>query len=212
MTRNQLHGKKFEDFIKACGLFPGASDAGRGVTSGFDIEARFDRVRRLPTSVKASGNDSIALSDARRFFAIDFPFRMIVGRYRQQQQQKIFGQIHEFIVTEAALSALTGDLSLAMVTDFHNGLGLANFPKGQHVAARVWAAEQKILLSDLTTRIILNPKIDSKSQRRLQCSVRLMDLTETCQKLGEYILHSEAIGDYALPVIQNSARRTFGSA
>lgn len=68
MTNNQLHGKRFEDFIKGCGLFPGSSDSGRSVTAGFDIEAKFDKIRGLPTSVKSSGSDGIGLSDARRFF------------------------------------------------------------------------------------------------------------------------------------------------
>ena len=99
MTKNQLHGKKFEDFIKGCGRFPGASDAERSVTASFDIEGRFDRELGLPTSIKATGNKGVGLSDARRFWSLNKPFRMIVGAYRQEVDQKVFSQVHEFILS-----------------------------------------------------------------------------------------------------------------
>lgn len=211
MTRNQLHGKKFEDFIKACGLFPGASDSARSVNAGFDIEARFDRLLGLPTSIKASGNDSAALSDARRFFALDEPFRMIVGRYDQVERQKVFARVYEFILTPDALSALRGALTLHDVTEFHHGLLIDRFPHGHHQEARGWAKARKAELAHLPTRIVMNPKIDSKAQRRLQCSVPIAALIEICDKAGNYRLHEDSIGDFALPVVQNSARREFRS-
>lgn len=213
MTSNQLHGKKFEDFIKACGMFPGSSDSSRLVTAAFDIEARFDRSGlNLPTSIKSSGSDGIGLSDARRFFAINVPYRMIVGLYDQSQDQKISATIHEFIITAKVSSALRGSVTLQMVSDFHQGLLLDHFPRGQHLAARAWAKARKATISGLETKIVLNPKIDSKSQRRLQCSVYLKDLIASCKADGQYILHDKAIGDFALAVIQNSKRRTFQSA
>lgn len=212
MTNNQLHGKKFEDFIKACGLFPGASDAARTATAGFDIEARFDRVLGLPTSIKASGGDTVALSDARRFFALDEDFRMIVGRYEQVDDQKVFANIHEFVLRRSELSELIGDLDFGAVEALHLGLLLDKFPKGAHQAAREWAQQQKRQLSGRRTSIVLNPKIDAKSQRRLQCSIHLRDLKAVCTNTGSYTLHDTSIGGWALPVIQNSKRRTFTSA
>lgn len=210
MTSNQLHGKKFEDFIKACGMFPGASDAARSATADFDIEAHFDRKLGLPTSIKASGNDTIALSDARRFFGIDEDFRMIVGRYQQEGERKVFAQIHEFILGRKALGALRGQLGLAIVTAFHDGLLIDKFPRGKHKEAREWAAERKRELSGLNSLIILNPKIGANGQRRLQCSVHMRDLAEFCGADGAYIIHDKAIGDFVLPVIQNSERRKIG--
>lgn len=209
MSSNQLHGKKFEDFIKACGLFPGASDSGRSITAGFDIEARFDRLRGLPTSIKTSGNDTIALSDARRFFTVNEDYRMIVGRYEQAENRKIFGQVHEIIVTRQVSSVLKGALTLEEVTAMHDGFSLAIFPRGDHQPAREWAHSRKAKLAGVSSKIILNPKIDSKIQRRLQCSVRLADLREVAEKYGDYFLHKKAIGDFALPIIQNSGPRRF---
>ena len=211
MSRNQLHGKKFEDFIKACGLFPGASDSARSVNAGFDIEAGFDRELGLPTSIKTSGNDIVALSDARRFFALEVPFRMIVGRYDQIDKQKLFARIHEFILTPNELDALRGEVTIDQVKQFHDGLSLNHFPRGEHQPARAWAGARQAELASLKTSIVLNPKIDSKAQRRLQCSVPIRALIDVCSSAGGYRLHERSIGDFALPVIQNSARREFRS-
>jgi hypothetical protein len=53
MTRNQLHGKKFEDLIKACGLFSGSADGGRSATASFDIEAKYDRAMSPPIELNS---------------------------------------------------------------------------------------------------------------------------------------------------------------
>jgi hypothetical protein len=108
MTNNQLHGKKFEDLIKGCGLFPGASDQSRSSTVGIDIEAKFDRSHGLPTSIKTTGSGIVTLSDARRFWAIDYPFRMLVGTYRQVSERKLFSIVHEFLILPTDLEILRG--------------------------------------------------------------------------------------------------------
>lgn len=205
MTRNQAHGKRFEDFIKASGRFDGSADKGRSPTSGFDIEARFDRECGLPTSVKSTGSDIVSLSDARRFVSLSVPYRMLVGRYWQVGARKEFREVHEFILPAEATRRLIGSLTQATVDSFHNGL-LA-FPAGQHRQARSWARAQKQLLAGVETCLVLNPKIDSKSQRRLQCSVRLSTLIEIAGVYGKYQLHTESIGATVLPIIQNSPRR-----
>ncbi len=209
MTRNQLHGKKFEDLIKACGLFSGSSDGGRSVIAKFDIEAKFDKDRGLPTSIKSTGGDIVGLSDARRFWGIDEEFRMIVGCYRQNDSVKVFSEIHELLISRELLSDLRGTVSFQNIEAFHNGLSLNEFPKGNHPDARLWAQAQKEALDDGFSKIALNPKIDSKSQRRLQCSVSLKTLIELCSMSDRYIFHAESIGDFRLPLELNSSAREF---
>lgn len=210
MTRNQQHGKRFEDQIKGCGLFSGSADSGRSPTSGFDIEARFDRTgRSLATSIKTTGSDVVALSDARRFFREREAFRMLVGQYRQDGEIKTFFEVHECILPAEALAELRGELDATEVEEFHQGLLLASFPLGQHVEARAWANLRNRELGSRRTRIVLNPKIGSDTQRRLQCSVRLADLIEVAKRLGEYELHDKAIGHTLLPIRQISPPRQF---
>jgi hypothetical protein len=209
MSPNQLHGKRFEDFIKSCGLFPGSADAARSPTSPFDIEARFDRVCGLPTSIKTTGSNVVTLADARRFFATPAPYRMLVGRYRQVGDRKEFCEVHEFMLTDRALDDLKGELSLGDVAAFHEGLHISRFPLGMHQDARRWSRDRQRQLRSRASRIVLNPKIDSGTQRRLQCSLRLTSLVEAASHWGEYMLHTEQIGSVILPIVQASPRRTF---
>ena len=213
MINHQLHGKSFEDLIKACGLFRGSSDGGRLPSASFDIEARFDREHSLPTSIKTSKGIYVSLSDARRFWNIDTNFRMIVGSYKQvTTDRKRFDVIHEFLITPAILNNLRGEVSLNHVTLFHNGISLKRFSKDKYREARMWAKEQKNLLSSLSSKIILNPKIDSKMQRRLQCSISINDLINACTQQQRYINHTDHIGDYPLPLDIISTARTFNRA
>jgi hypothetical protein len=209
MTRNQLHGKKFEDQIKGCGLFSGASDTGRSVTSGMDIEARFDKIHGLPTSIKTTGGNVVTLSDARRFWAIDYPFRMLVGSYRQMADVKQFDVVHEFLLAKGDLADLKGDVVAAEVERLHSGIGQRAFPLGMHREARVWMGGQKRALTNQNSKIILNAKIDSQSQRRLQCSVRLTDLVSLTEAEGTYVRHDQIIGDLLLPIRLRSSQREF---
>jgi hypothetical protein len=211
MTRNQLHGKKFEDLIKACGLFSGSADGGRSVIAKFDIEAKFDKRQGLPTSIKSTGSDIVGLSDARRFWGLSEAHRMIVGRYRQEDGVKIFAEVHELVIDAQLLEALRGDISFADVEAFHNGLSLSAFPKGQHDEARAWAQTQKEDYATRNCAITLNPKIDSKSQRRLQCSVSLTKLIERCSDQGQHDIYVNSIGDFRLPLELNSSAREFGA-
>lgn len=209
MTNNQLHGKTFEDQIKGCGLFPGAADQSRSVTTGMDIEARFDRERGLPTSIKTSGSRTITLSDARRFWSIDQSFRMLVGIYAQINREKRFDVVHEFLLTPQVLSDLRGSVTLDDVERLHFGIGLSAFPDGQHFEARTWIAQELKSVDLGNTAIILNPKIDSKGQRRLQCSVSLSTLINMTSIDKNHVAHTEHIGSLLLPIRLLSDRREF---
>ncbi len=209
MTNNQLHGKKFEDFVKGCGRFPGSSDSGRSATASFDIEAQFDRERGLPTSIKATGNKLIGLSDARRFWTIDQPIRMIVGAYRQLPDRKAFSVVHEFLLSPEALGSLRGCVTLNEVRELHEGISLTRFQLGGESNARAWVRAAKAVIENRLGAIRLNPKIDSKGQRRLQCSVPVNTLVEICMKECRYFRHEERFGDFALPIFVFSGRRKF---
>lgn len=222
MTRDQLHGKKFEDQIKGSGLFPGSADYGRSVNSKFDVEARFDRRHGLPTSIKSTGSGTVTLADARRFWEIDEPFRLLVGVYAQLPDRKSFHTVHEFIVHEPMWTPLRGRLAFADITEIHVGLGLAAFPRGRHIDARTWAADQLATLVERQGVVRLNPKIDSTAQRRLQCSVKLAGLISLAEQspqfgpeggaaLPNHVVHKEFVGDLGLPIVVRGDRREFNS-
>ena len=87
-SHNQMHGKSFENIIKAtnCIVTSAATDRERSSNSKLDIDGSDDRAHGLPTSIKSSKTNMVGLSDARQFWqSFDLaPYRMLVGRYRQE--------------------------------------------------------------------------------------------------------------------------------
>ena len=171
---NQLHGKIFEDFIKP--LFPGSADHSRSPSSLFDIEGNFDKQNNLPTNIKSKNINSkiIEMADARKFMSINEPFRLLILYYKQEKNSKNLTKIDEYILNENNISIIKGDLLLDDVDIFHNLL--LEFPYGSHIEARDFAKKYKQNLKQKNTYLKLNPKIDSKNQRRLQCSLNINDL------------------------------------
>ncbi|HRK24175.1 MAG TPA: hypothetical protein PLQ11_04400 [Beijerinckiaceae bacterium] len=217
---NQLHGKKFEDLLKGCGLFSGAADSKRSPISGFDIEEKFDRLLGIPTSIKATGTNTVSLSDARKFWSINHPFRMLIGVYVQDGVHKKFVRVEEILVHGCMFAGLRGNISAAAVAELHEGIGLAAFDHGEEEEARDWFREVHAKVLHNLGLVRLNPKIDSKGQRRLQCSVPLDSLVALAKKMPDFVgqsgqpaptyrCHAEEIGDLGLPITLKSGRRVF---
>jgi hypothetical protein len=204
----QRHGKQFEDMVKAL-LYSGAADKARKSVAKFDIEANFDKEFNLDTSVKASKNCSnISLADARHFWQINTKFRLLVGCWKQITPEiKQFYEIHEFIITPAIMQELRGNVTLQQITDFHETI--KTFGIGKHEEARIYAKQQKKILQPQSL-IILNPKIDSKSQRRLQCSLNMEILQNICREYAAiHHVYNEIMGSLVLPMNIKSSPRKF---
>lgn len=203
MSNNQQHGKSFEDIVKI--NYSGSSDHGRLNTNPFDIESKFDKKLGLSTSVKTTKSNDIGLSDARRFFSNEEPHRIIVGKYTQNKNKKEINEVYEIIINEDALRKLKGDLDFNVVNEFHEKI--KTFAKGNHKEARIYAKNQKQLIQSTSdTSIKLNPKIDSKTQRRLQCSVSLNKLMEVVGD-DNVTIHTENFGNIGLPINIISPKR-----
>lgn len=202
-SNNQLHGKRIEDQIKS--VFPGSSDHSRSVASLFDIEDIFDKECNLNTSVKASGSDTICLADARRFFEHDESFRLLVCRYKQIDDIKSFKLFQEVIMDENVLNYLRGNLPYQVVSDYHENIKM--FPRGQEVQARIYAKNQKKILTETyTSNLKLNAKIDSNNQRRLQCSLNIKDLYDAFPE--NVIVHTDRYKGLIFPLnIESNCRK-----
>ncbi len=213
---SQKHGKQIEDMLKAL-VYSGSADSGRSPTmSGFDIEADFDSVLGIPTSIKATKKGSpICLADARAWWKIDTPIRILVASWTQVDiTTKEFYAIHEFIIHGKMLEDMRGCITYEDVKEFHNGLSLDIFPYGEHNSARLWAKKQIKNLGK-SSLVTLNPKIDSYKQRRLQCTVTIAKITDFVLKYPSlddnypnYNLYLESIGSLLLPQrIRSSPRK-----
>lgn len=174
MVEVQRHGFTFENWVCDT-LFDG--HRGRyGDEWDVPVEAnRSERVpaawRNMPVSIKAAKFGSpIGLGDVRRQRQIDVPFLMIVGFWRQRTStEKWIEEIGVAAFPSAAWAALWGELSLTQL----QALDVVVKDLSQHYRearrhARAW---KKATVQLATAVLVINPKIDSKSQRRIQCSL-----------------------------------------
>lgn len=185
MTSYQQHGFIIEELIKR--------EADRHVKQGvvalpqittrytakFDLPSHRDPYGQgTPTSVKTSrfsGQKTLVfLSDAVRIAGLcEVPLmRLMVALYEQRGQEKVFSEIREYLIEGEEWRQIMGGVPVEIVEDFHLALR-----EPDHRKARVIARQWKEKLADeFPCSMRWNPKIDSKNQRRLQCSVRLEDI------------------------------------
>ena len=218
MSTNQLHGKTFErEVITTCFGFSDNEADSFSSTATFDIPFGIttcqhqsgDPVSIKTAAVKAAAKSAIVcLSDARRVWSWNQPLVLVVGLYAQDDQEKVFHTVYEFHLklTRDERNSLYGELTFEEVSHFHETL--KTFGLGEHAKARVWAKCEKKRLAPRTGAIQLNPKIDSKLQRRLQCSVALAKLVEACNRTKRFT--KDETGNYrGLPLpyrVKSSAR------
>lgn len=185
MASSQQHGFVVEDLFKKefdrhathAGVSPPQITS--RYTAKFDIPAHRDPYGQgLPTSVKTSRFSGpktlVCLSDAVRIAGLaEVPrMRLLVALYQQQGEQKVFSEVREYLIEADEWRKIMGDVPVEMIEDFHLALKEPDHKKARAVA-REW---KKKLADEFPSFMRWNPKIDSKNQRRLQCSVRLEDI------------------------------------
>lgn len=163
---------------------------------------------KTAAALAAAKAATVCLSDARRVWSWNQPLILVVGLYDQIDKVKQFHTVYEFHfrMTEGERKRLYGELTLEEVTDFHEHL--KTFGLGEHEAASDWAKKRKLALAPRATGAIqLNPKIDSKKQRRLQCSAPLERLKAACDNTCEYTGATGGYRGLPLPFEVRSSRR-----
>lgn len=125
-----------------------------------------------PKQVKSTKGNKIDYADARRFWNQEDPFELIVVKYRQDTCYKVAEEIYTFNVFAEHLKQLKDPFDFNYVNDFHEAL--KGFPRGKEGQM---AAKKYHFSKDKKGRYFsLNPKVDSKDQRRLQFSTTIENL------------------------------------
>lgn len=156
MAERQAHGFKFEDKVKeTLGIIDSAA-----YTAEWDIGDN--------TSVKyIAGTGSINMASVVRIVkALNNPgWTMILGRH----DNKTCTKVSTIVFDKDTCETILGDLTLEQVQEFEEKI--KSFPVGKHLEARAYAKNWKKENKGKTGLLTINPKIDSKSQRRVQCSI-----------------------------------------
>lgn len=170
MPEVQLHGFDFENWIKKTFF----ADFTVSYSHKWDVPAEFNileivpkEFRHLPVSIKTCKNRCpIGFGDALRQFNVEEDFLLIVGFWEQSGANK------NFVAVEAVKVAVQDWKNLfAPLTEKDLDLLDSTVKNREIEYTEVRKRAQEIKKSFPPTKIALNPKIDSKIQRRLQCGV-----------------------------------------
>lgn len=170
MAEVQLHGFDFENWLKNRFF----EKFNISYSSKWDIPKEFNKLRTVPekfrnlsVSIKTCKNNSpIGFGDALRQFHIDEDFLLIVGFWEQSGIYKNFVSAEAVKITANEWRNLFKPVSNK---DLQILDSIIKDKEKHYSEVRKMAKELK--KSFPPTKIILNPKIDSKDQRRLQCSL-----------------------------------------
>jgi hypothetical protein len=168
----QSHGLVFETWIRDT-FFDGYTPP--GYTQKWDIPAEINRNQGgVPVNPKATKyRTPVDLGDALRQYDIAEPFILVIGYWVQEGDQKRFVNIVAPRITPEAWRKLWGPVTRA---DLEKLDALIKDRSLDYREARKQAHAMKSTSPFTEAVIVVNPKIDSKGQRRLQCSLRSDDL------------------------------------
>lgn len=168
MPESQLHGFAWENEIKRC-VFN--VDSPVGYTETHDVPKELNRFNSNENiSIKTTGSSTLCMGDPLRIF--DYPgdsvHTGIVVHYEQVEGEKRLVRTHEITLDNRVL--LWGSVTREEIAAL-DGL-VRSMPRGARVPDIDEAINRlKTELNGKSGVMRFNPKIDSKTQRRLQCSI-----------------------------------------
>ena len=173
----QAHGNYYEDLKtrQITGLSKVDYDALKenGYTSGMDIMKGLLSISDY--SIKTTNGNKIDCGDVlRRRQETDY--NLVVGCYSQVGENKVFHTEYTFYIKPEHEQKLWGRMNYNLLAEYVNYI--KNIPAGKK-AQQETKTERTVLkncISDKNALVKIHPKVDSKKQRRVQCSVKINEL------------------------------------
>lgn len=171
----QEHGFTFEKWVHDT-FFD--SYKARSYADEWDVGKEFNvNYGGVPVSIKTAKYGSpVGLGDALRQFRIHEDFLLVVGYWRQEEKKKRIVNIVAAPVTIALWRSLWHPITLEDLRELDTTIKDRTLSYQQ---ARAEAQRIKAQPPFTQAHITVNPKIDSKTQRRLQCSLGFSTLFST---------------------------------
>jgi len=159
MAARQNHGFNFQKLIRAQ----------HGLETKENHREKWDMEdpTTVFTSIKCMGGLGTELSSLEVFYENEYPYWWTVARHKNY---RIYAIDHVYISKEL-LQTLKGDVPLDYVKEKYAALNATNWPLGTHQEAREWATQVQKDVKKFKSPITWLKKIDSKTQRRWQCSI-----------------------------------------
>ena len=174
-TQSQAHGLFWDNEIreKVFGLPSCIND-----TKKYDICCEDNKLNPLENvSIKTSSNNNIDCGDILRFFNGDFTkkYTIMLIRYDQIDDTKQIKEIIEIDYTSELRSYLFGSITEDILTNYVNTIKIIPHGPVSNEIKEMYKKTKNQLQKDYNMKINISPKVDSKSQRRVQCSIPKVD-------------------------------------
>ena len=176
MVEEQQHGFAFQKWVVELANYLYEIKHGRppeekiGYTDEWDLPASLNpNPADGPISIKtAKWNSSIGFGDARRQFQISRRFTLVVGFWERSGLRKQVVKIVPVVVTEKVWPSLWRSIQFSHLAELDKQIKDRN----NHYKITRQLARAIVNAPPFTEAVFrANPKIDSKDQRRLQCSL-----------------------------------------
>ena len=100
-------------------------------------------------------------------------YTLIVGVYDQVNNKKVFHTEYEFYIKKEDFSKLWGDTSVEKLNEYVDKVKSIEHGKEAQAEYQKVAEVWKQSVADDNALFVINPKVDSKKQRRVQCSLHI---------------------------------------
>jgi hypothetical protein len=215
MPASQQHGFTWENSVlkDVYQIKPGTQKG--GYTRQHDVSAEENMLDYVNVSIKTSGTTSVDMGDARRVFqsvSSGESLTLLVLQYSQEdgaEEKEAIKTLRNVLEVDLTGSSelLFAHLTLENITELHEFLKA--IPAGKATDAIIAEYKKKAgQLNLFSGAIHMRPKVDSHTQRRLQCS--FTNINDFCKKYPTRLLSQSTVGLYKgvqLPLQIASCRR-----
>lgn len=174
MVEVQKHGFSFEEWVRITffGSYHGSYMQKWDIPADAHAQQAIPQhLRGFPVSVKSAKYGSpIGLGDIIRQRTIAESFVIIAGFWKQiSEQEKRFIEMEAVLFTPQVWESMWGDLTVEKIEPLDSRIKDSGVPHTEaREIAKTWKSD---IVSKAKSTIVVNPKIDSKKQRRIQCSL-----------------------------------------
>ena len=173
----QQHGNYYEDLKtrQITGLDKKTYDSlkSNGYTSGMDIMQGLLSI--CDWSIKTTGGNVVDCGDILRRREEE-KYNLVVAVWEQVGMTKVFHTEYTFYISPSDTQKLWGNMSYMKLKEYDDYI--KSIPSGLEAQqeSKVTRTILKTVTEDKNALFTINPKVDSKKQRRVQCSLKITQL------------------------------------
>ena len=191
----QQHGNYFEDLkikeLTGYGKEEYDSFKSNGYTSSMDLVEGLHVDRNY--SIKTAKGNKVDCGDILRRMVED-DYKIVIGLWKQSGDNKIFHTEYTYNIKPEDMVKLWGNMKYEDVKEFDSFIKSIPSGKDAQQATTAERTLRKKAIADKNALMVIHPKVDSKNQRRVQCSFKIDQMiksgVEYTKKDINIVIHS----------------------